>query len=559
MANLIQVISVLLNWSKGVRHSQLMIVFAAVSGAIAGLGSTALIAVINALLAGSSSKRVLLWEFIALCIVIPVAGFVSQALLTMITARAARDLRLQLAHQVLAAPYRLIEELGIHKLMATITDDIPSVTAAITSMPLLCTQFAIVMGCLVYLGWLSWPLLLVVLGYMVVGLFSHQLPIKKSFHYFRMMREEWDATFRAIRSLTEGTKELKLHRKRRNDFISKQLQPAIDGVQNYGIKANTLALAASNWGQMLFFAFIGLILFLMPGILRVSQTALTGYTLTVLFMIAPLSIILNTLPIFEKAQVAAEKVKSLGLSLSRQLPEFAATKAPGPARVWNCLELDGITHTYRTESAVREFVLGPLTLTFYPGELVFIVGGNGSGKTTLAKILMGLYEPEEGMVRLNHKAVTRETIDDYRQHFSVVFYDFYIFERLFGLNEDDIAARADIYLNRLQLSDKLCIDGDRLSTIELSQGQRKRLALLTAYLEDRPIYVFDEWASDQDPMFKQVFYCEILPELKAQGKTVFVISHDDRYYHIADRTIKLERGKIEYDHRAAARYTHATA
>jgi putative ATP-binding cassette transporter len=137
--------------------------------------------------------------------------------------------------------------------------------------------------------------------------------------------------------------------------------------------------------------------------------------------------------------------------------------------------------------------------------------------------------------------------DNYRQHFSAVFYDFFLFERLFGVEAKDVDAESQKYLALLQLNNKLEIKDGRFSTIDLSQGQRKRVALLNAYLEDRPIYIFDEWAADQDPQFKRIFYYELVPDLKARGKTVIVISHDDRYYGLADRLIKLESGKIEYD------------
>ncbi|MFY9571046.1 MAG: ABC transporter ATP-binding protein, partial [Blastocatellia bacterium] len=114
------------------------------------------------------------------------------------------------------------------------------------------------------------------------------------------------------------------------------------------------------------------------------------------------------------------------------------------------------------------------------------------------------------------------------------------------------------YLARLELDNKLEINDGVLSTTNLSQGQRKRLALLTAYMEDRAVYVFDEWAADQDPLFKRVFYYHLLPDLKARGKMVLVISHDDQYYHVADRIVKLEYGKIEYD-RVNGDLQHATA
>ena len=179
-----------------------------------------------------------------------------------------------------------------------------------------------------------------------------------------------------------------------------------------------------------------------------------------------------------------------------------------------------------------------------PGELVFLVGGNGSGKSTLAKIITGLYAPESGEIRLDGKRITDANRDDYRQLFSAVFGDFYLFENLLGLGDGNLDGQAREYLEHLHLDHKVKIRNGELSTTSVSQGQRKRLALLTAYLEDRPFYMFDEWASDQDPYFKNVFYTRLLPELKARGKAVLVISHDDKYFDAADRVIKLDYGKL---------------
>ena len=139
--------------------------------------------------------------------------------------------------------------------------------------------------------------------------------------------------------------------------------------------------------------------------------------------------------------------------------------------------------------------------------------------------------------------------ESYRQLFSTVFADFYLFDRLVGIRLEDLDATAKMYLEKLQLDRKVAVRDGKLSTIALSQGQRKRLALLTAYLEDRPIYLFDEWAADQDPFFREVFYKQILPELKQRGKAVLVISHDDRYFHLADRLVKLDYGKIVVNER----------
>ncbi|MBV8202832.1 MAG: ATP-binding cassette domain-containing protein [Acidobacteria bacterium] len=199
------------------------------------------------------------------------------------------------------------------------------------------------------------------------------------------------------------------------------------------------------------------------------------------------------------------------------------------------------------------FTLGPLDLAFEPGELIFVVGGNGSGKTTFAKLLVGLYIPEAGEIRLNGEPVRAEQLDAYRHLFAIVFSDFYLFEKLLGLRPAEVDAAAADYLAKLRLAHQVRVENGAFSTVALSQGQRKRLALIATLLEDRAVYVFDEWAADQDPEFKAFFYCEILPGLIARGKTVFVITHDDRYFDLASRIIKLEDGRVVSDRVPGAR------
>lgn len=170
-----------------------------------------------------------------------------------------------------------------------------------------------------------------------------------------------------------------------------------------------------------------------------------------------------------------------------------------------------------------------------------------SGKSTLVKLLTGLYTPETGTIKFDGQSITEANREWYCQKFSVVFSDFYLFDRLLGLDDFNHDRQTQDYLEQLHLDHKVRIDNGTFSTTALSQGQRKRLALLTAYLEDRAIYVFDEWASDQDPAFKKIFYTQLLPELRSRGKAIVVVSHDDRYFDQADRIVKLDYGKVEYD------------
>jgi len=253
---------------------------------------------------------------------------------------------------------------------------------------------------------------------------------------------------------------------------------------------------------------------------------------------------------FGRASVALEKIDRLGLTLATQTAGEAATTGRKIDSSFERLELLNVTHSYHNEKDDSHFVLGPVNLVFKPGEIVYIVGGNGSGKSTLAKLITGLYPPESGEILLDGSSIREGERDNYRQLFSAVFSDFYVFEALLGLEREEIDGNAQRYLAELHLDHKVKIRDGRFSTVELSQGQRKRLALLTAYLEDRPFYVFDEWASDQDPQFKEIFYRRMLPDLKDRGKAVVVITHDDRYFSAADRIIKLDYGKLIHEERA---------
>lgn len=519
-------------------------------GAVGGFCNTALIAVINSRLHddGGQAGR-LLAVFIGLCLLLPLSRFFSNFLLIRLTQRSLMELRLQLSRRILRAPLRHLEELGSHRLLAALTDDVSVLGLAMTNLPMFAMYVTIIAGCLVYLGWLSWFGLVVVLGFMVFGIASYRWPMMRANQLFRRTRAAWDLVFKSLEGLVQGTKELKLHRERREEFVRDAITASVRSMQESSFRASVFASAATSWGQILFFVLIGTVLFVMPGRWDLTGPVLSGYVLTILYMIVPLEGTLNMLPTYSRARTAVEQLETLGLSLDEAAereelePAFGDGTSPG----WSRLELVEVTHTYYREAEEDSFTLGPIDLTLRPGELLFLVGGNGSGKTTLAKLITGLYQPEQGEIRLDGEPVDAGNLERYRQLFTVVFSDFFLFETLLGLPQQDLDQRATGYLARLQLAHKVRVEGGGLSTLELSQGQRKRLALLTAYLEDRSIYLFDEWAADQDPQFKEIFYRQILPELKARGKTVIVISHDDRYYDEADRIVRLYDGALSED------------
>jgi putative pyoverdin transport system ATP-binding/permease protein len=521
------------------------VVLAVIFGLLSGAYTAGLLAIVNASLRSGGRSSTLILGFIGLCLLTPITKSISDLLLVRLGYTAIFDLRMKLSRQVLAAPLRHLEQIGPHRLLATLTEDISVIINSLLLVPLICINTAIVIGCLIYIGWLSFTALALVVSFMLLGGFSYQLALRSGIRYQRLAREQTDALFNHFRALTTGTKELKLNTRRRNAFVSNVLESTARSLRGYNIRTMTYFIAASSWGQILFFVFTGILLFILPAIKALSVETLTACVVTVLFMRNPLDSILNTVAELGRASVALKKVETLGLSLpaNASLDEGAVRKAPR----WRTLELAGVTHSYHREKENSRFLLGPLDLSFAPAEIVFIIGGNGSGKTTLIKLLTGLYTPESGEIRVDGQPVTQPSIENFRQQFSVVFSDFYLFESLLGIDSPELDGRASHYLAQLHLDHKVQVKDGVFSTTDLSQGQRKRLALLAAYLEDRSIYVFDEWAADQDPQFKEIFYLQILPMLKARGKTVIVISHDDRYYHVADRVMKLENGKLEYD------------
>jgi putative pyoverdin transport system ATP-binding/permease protein len=547
MMNIARLLSFLLRLSKEIPHARLRIFFIAVAGIVGGVASTSMIALVTEILTKRGDRTALLAGlFIALCVALPIFRFVSQLLLIDLAQKSLLAFRLRLAKNILGAPLRHLETVGPHKLLATLTGDITTIVEALTAIPLLVMHVAVVVSCLVYLGWLNWVVLLEIVGFIVLGVVTYQIPVLRAIRHFMKSREIFNDLTKDVRSLTEGTKELKMHRRRRWDFL-RRIDHTAERFRLENRAGYVVFTAASSWGQALFFVVLGLLVLLLPRFQPMDSRTLIGFTVILFQMMVPLEVLMNALPTLGRALASAQAVEEMGFSLEAETKEKEGTGDLPADGNWGSLELAGVTHRYRRENEEESFLLGPIDLSFEPGELVFLVGGNGSGKTTLAKLVLGLYVPESGEVRMGGRTVDDSNREEYREHFSAVFSDFFVFETLLGLDADALDDEARKYLTKLHLQQKVQVKDGALSTIDLSQGQRKRLALLTAYLEDRPIYLFDEWAADQDPIFKEIFYLELLPELKSRGKTVFVISHDDHYFHVADRVLKLDYGKIEAD------------
>ncbi len=533
-----------------VQYSKVVLAKAVIAGVVSGLVSSALVVLIHLQLENLQDLSVTLPVIFGFACLLRVAtGFYSQLILIRIGQQAIFDLRLNLSREILASPLSKLEKIGSSALTATLIDDINVIAQTLVIVPLICVNIALIFGCLFYLGYLSAIALGICVLFVGIWFLSVNLLTKSAREYLRSAREATDRLYESVGGLTGGIKELKLSSERRQIFWSKQLGESAEDLKNQTIKGEIIYTLAANWSRMIIFVLIGVLLFVLARIVGTDASTLSGVMLTVLFIMSQLDVILNQMPQLGRAETALNKIADLQFSLQKAgndttIETEEKTNLPHQKSVFNSLELRDLTHTYFREDEEKNFALEHINFRAETGELIFVVGGNGSGKTTLAKLILGLYAPERGHILWNEKIVSDENREQYRENFGAIFSDFYLFT---DLPCEISAARAAVLLEKLQLSHKVKIVENRFSTLQLSQGQRKRLALLAVYAQDKPVYLFDEWAADQDPLFKEIFYLEMLPALKVSGKTVIAITHDEKYFHLADRLVKIENGLIIAD------------
>ncbi len=526
-----------------IRLSGGMAVLIALASILAGACNTAMLAVLNRALTGEEGGALLALTFVGAVSLKLFTSYVSDVMLIRFSARTLAELRDRLALQVTAAPLRRVERLGSARIVSLLTGDIETLNVTYLALPYFGSQAAILVGGAVYLGWLSPPTLLALSVFSLVSLIGQNYAFRATFRWLERARQFEDKLLGHFEGLTAGLKQLKLNRSRRRMFLQDDLAQTSRLGLEHGVAAGVRFSAADHMTQLSLYALLGLLLFLLPGLVPVERAALTGYVLTIVFLMGPLRALLGAHGKLVSAGVAVSRIEELaeeiqGLAERSDLRQ-ASGDAPEPALTrFTSIELSGVCLRYEAEGG---FSLGPVNNCVRPGETIFVTGGNGSGKTTLVKVLCGLYEPDEGHVLWNGTVIGDQNRDEFRQLFGAVFADHHLFDR-------PVAGGADALeelLTRFRIDHRVKLVDGRFPDLELSRGQRARLALVMALLEDRPIYVFDEWAAEQDPTFRRRFYEEFVMELKARGKTVIVITHDDRFFHLADRRWHVAEGKCE--------------
>ncbi|MBG6082446.1 cyclic peptide export ABC transporter [Rubrivivax gelatinosus] len=449
------------------------------------------------------------------------------------------EIRRFLFEGAMAAELQSLERTGPARVQAALAEHGARVGDLFLSLPLILTNTVVVAGCLLFMATLSAPTFLAALAFILLGSITYYAAVKRSLKYLDRATQEQDGLFGKFASMTAGATELRLNTCKAQRF-RELTYAAIDTVRRSRTRGLSIFAVAGSWGNFLVFGFIALVLYAPGPFAHGRGQVMIGFSLVLIYMITPLQSLLTNIPYIGLARSSASTIDRLLRELRREPPSVASPLRPHPSP--HRIELKQVVYRYPSEPAGAGG-MGPLDLVLETGEVVFVVGGNGSGKTTLGKVLAGLYAPDAGEVWADGARVHPAERVAYRERFSAVFADYHLFDNLL---QTDLSAdiRANHLLRRLQLDHKVKAEAGAFSTTQLSQGQRKRLALVAALLEDRPFLIFDEWAADQDPPFKEIFYRELLHELKAHGKGVIVISHDDRYFSCGDRVLFMEDGQL---------------
>ena len=530
------------------RASRGLIVLSVLAGLTAGVSGVGLIALIQRELTRDPSRpdaMAMACAFVGLCAVAAATRVAAQVAMIRLGQGTVAELGVHLVRRTLMLPLRAFESLNSSALLAALTEDIAILANALIGVPHLCINIPIVIACFAYVGWLSPAILACALVFAAVAIAAYVAMTASGVSGMRRARARQDAVVGHFRTAIGGFRELKQHRGRRSAFLAESLEPDVAASRVETVGALGAFAAAEGWSQLAFFGFIGLVLFGLPWLATIDRPTQISAVFIVLYLMTPLDTILTWIPILSRARASLLKIQALLPEIERHVEEEPAPPVPrasaGLSRVgeprWGDLQLPrpGRRPRLRARAAgpdppsrrdrgpgrgqwqrqddPRQGRLGPL-----PSRVRRRPGRRPPGRRRRRRVaspaLLG---------RLRRRPPLRRPAGR-------------------GNRRDRRTARDGLEL--LGLAPVVTVSQGVFSTLDLSQGQRRRLALLSAWLEDRPFCILDEWAANQDPAFKRIFYAKLLPEMKAAGKGLLVISHDEDYFDAVDRVVRLREGRV---------------
>ncbi len=409
--------------------------------------------------------------------------------------------------------------------------------------------------CLGYMFAISLYSALIVLGLiiMIAGLFF--IVIKTMSQKISILRKYNEHYYNYVNDVIKGFKELKVDRNKRNNLMNNHLSPNRDESKKLDYKINFVFLSINLISQYGLYLVIGVILFLLPALNFLSMEEVTSYVVVLLFITGPINNLINMQNIYSQYLVSNSRINKFLIDFQNDdVDDIVASEILD--NEFDSIELKNICFIHENSESENAFELGPLNLRIDKGEVIFIIGGNGSGKSTFINILTELYQPSSGELVLDEKVNINQSTS-IQGLISAVFTD----NHLFSNNYDSYSlVNNERYeeLIKIMKLDKIVVDDKEQSARRnFSKGQSKRMSMIFALLENKPILVLDEWAADQDPHFRKYFYENLMPRLKQEGKTIIAVTHDDAYFKHADRIIKFDYGKIVKDFKVSNDFSHA--
>lgn len=456
---------------------------------------------------------------------------------------AIKVVRIRIADKIRKAGLLYFENLDRSYIYTRVTQDTNFISASAMIIINACQSASILIFSLMYIAWLSKIAFLITLGSISAATLIFLSYRERTNNLLREASDKDTELFGCLGQMLDGFKEIKLNR-RKSDDLFRHFREITDATEEVKVKTAKCFANDFVFSQVFFNILLGAIVFVLPILTTTYSDVIMKTVMAVYFLVGPLEFVVGSISVFSRANLAVENLYKLEKDLDKARNSEPDMDSVNPIESFEEIVLEKTVFNYLDVDGREVFNLGPINLRVKRGEILFIVGGNGSGKSTLLKLLTGLYYPKSGNVFLDGSRVNKPVYPAYRELFSAVFADFHLFERFYGLEDID-EKKVNNLIKTMQLDKKTRYVDGKFSDVNLSTGQRKRLALIMAFLDDKPIYIFDEVAADQDPQFRKFFYEVLLLDLKKQGKTIITATHDDRYFHVADRVLKMDYGRIK--------------
>ena len=517
----------------------------AILSLFAGISNTALIALINYSSHQVSEHRSVTWHFFIFAALL--IGFMyGTAKVSRSNVMGAQALihkfKIKIMGQVFKSQLIKVNEVGRGEILQLLARDAHLVSQGSFMLIGVSQSIVTVLFLTIYMVFVSWLAFLVILVSMSLFLLVSLIGVSTSATELKQTVVKEAHVNSLFDDFLNGYQEVKMDSERAKDITRHMIEKSRESSHFKGAVLGDV-LQFFNYMQAFMFVVVGLLIYLLPELSPAFSDHILQATTTALFIVSSLNVVIQTMPSLTQVNLSARSLLDLEKRLSDEEAE-TASKQREIYSEFKSLTFRDICFNYKSDKAHTQFKLGPISYEFEAGKVYFIRGRNGSGKTTLIRLLTGLYMPESGQILVNgEKVVAQPSTSDYRDLFAVVFSDFHLFKKTFGLNQISDGEVNEL-LKQFEIEAHVSFQDGEFSTVKLSTGQRKRLALVVALLCKKPIMVLDEWAADQDPLFRKEFYDIIIPRLRAMGKTVIAITHDDLYYSAADKVLSVSHGTL---------------